>query len=102
MILVRAYSSIDILASSTVEDFLREAGYSDMTIRTLKRPFREVVKLPDGMLIRQKFKLNAWANGFLYVLLRNGDSFSEFVDFKTLFKLGLLTRTMCVINKPEV
>ena len=102
MIAIRSYQLVELLMSNTVESFLLEVGYSKSVVDTLKRPFREVIYLPDGRLIRKRIRLNEWAHGFLYVLLRNGDALSEKTNLKTMFKLGLLTGKVCLIQIPEV
>ncbi|HHD78453.1 MAG TPA: hypothetical protein ENK98_02255, partial [Epsilonproteobacteria bacterium] len=91
--IVQAHSVYNILKGNTVENMLHRGGYSDIVIRTLKRPFSTAIYLSDGMLLRQKFRLNEWADGYLYVLIKEGEELFDSKHLKTVFKLLMVLNT---------
>ena len=99
--LVQAHSIPSVLGGNTVENMLHLGGYSDTVIKTLKRPFNSAIYLSDGMLIRQKFRLNEWADGYLYILVKHGEELFDLKQLKLVFKLMMLFDTACMVVPKE-
>lgn len=99
--LVKVYNTLEIIGSSTVEHMLYFAGYPESLVRTLKRPFTKVIKLPDGMLIRQKTKLSATEYGYVYVLVREGEELFSYRTLRKVVRLAALLDKICVLKPKE-
>ena len=99
---LQAVSTNELLAGNSVELFLKSCGYTDKEVALLKRPFNNVVPLPDGkFMYRKKCRGNDWYDGYLYIVADSMDWVSSRLTFKNMCKILSLTQTVCNLKEKE-